>query len=101
MRIICLFKLQPGVDIADYEQWASTRDIPAVRALGSIRGFTIHKATGLFGSEGAPPYDYIEIIDIDTLDGFVAAVSTPEFQAAAAPFRDYADDPVFILTEDL
>ena len=101
MRIICLFKLQPGVDIAAYEEWARTRDIPAVRALGSIRGFSIHKATGLFGSDAAPPYDYVEIIDVDTLDGFVADVSTPEFQAAAAPFRDYADDPVFILTEDL
>lgn len=101
MRIICLFKLKPGVDIATYEEWARTRDIPAVRALGSIRGFTIHKATGLFGSEAPAPYDYIEVIDVETLDGFVADVSTPAFQEAAAPFRDYADNPHFILTEEL
>ena len=101
MKIICLFKLQPGVDRAQYEEWARTRDIPGVRALGSIQGFGIHKATGLFGSENSPPYDYIELIDVDSIDGFVADVSTPEFQAAAAPFRDYADNPVFILTEEL
>jgi len=101
MRIVCLFKLKPGVSVADYEDWARTRDIPGVRALGSVRGFTVHKATGLFGSDAKPPYDYIEVIDVEALDPFVADVTTPEFQAAAAPFQTYADNPTFILTEDL
>lgn len=101
MKIICLFKLQPGVNRAQYEEWARTRDIPGVRALGTIQHFSIHRATGLFGSDEPAPYDYIELIDVDSIEGFVADVSTPEFQAAAAPFRDYADNPVFILTEEL
>lgn len=101
MRIVCLFKLKEGVSRAEYEDWARTRDIPGVRALGSVSGFTVHKATGLFGSDAAPPYDYVEVIDVSGMDGFVADVSTPEFQAAAAPFQQYADNPVFILTEDL
>ncbi len=101
MRIICLFNLKPGVDAADYEAWARHGDIPAVNALGSVTSFTVHKATGLFGSDTHPPYAYIEVIDITGIDGFVADVTTPEFQALAAPFRDFADDPIFILTEDL
>ncbi len=101
MRIICLFKLKQGVDLAEYEEWARTRDIPGVKALGSVRDFTVHRATGLFGSDAPPPYDYIEVIDVDELDGFAADVTTPEFQAAAAPFQRYADNPSFILTEDL
>lgn len=102
MRIIVLFKLKDGVSIAEYEKWAKTRDIPGVKALGSVKGFTIHKAVGVFGDDHAkPPYDYFEIIDVDAIDGFVADISTSEFQAAAAPFQDYADRPQFILTEDL
>ncbi len=102
MRIIVLFDLKKGVSIAEYEEWAKTRDIPGVNALGSVTGFTIHKATGVFGDDAAtPPHQYFEIIDIDTMDGFVADISTDEFQAAAAPFQDYADNPVFVLTEDL
>jgi hypothetical protein len=31
----------------------------------------------------------------------VADVTAPEFQAMAAPFRQFADNPQFILTEDL
>ncbi|OYY77660.1 MAG: REDY-like protein HapK [Sphingomonas sp. 28-62-20] len=101
MRIICLFNLKPGVDSASYETWARNGDIPAVNALGSVTSFTVHKATGLFGSDAKPPYDYVEVIDITGIDSFVADVTTPEFQALAAPFRDFADDPIFILTEDL
>ena len=100
MRIIVLFNLKPGVDRTEYEAWARSADIPAVNALGSVGSFTVHRATGLFGG-GNSPYEYVEVIDIIGLDPFVADVSTPEFQALAAPFRDYADDPQFLLTEDL
>lgn len=101
MRIVVLFNLKPGVSVSEYEEWARTRDIPNVNALGSVSGFTVHKATGLFGSDAPPPCQYVEIIDITGMDAFVADVTTPEFQALAAPFRDYADNPQFILTEDL
>ena len=101
MRIICLFNLKPGVDAADYEAWARQGDIPSVNALGSVGSFTVHRATGLFGSDARPPYQYVEVIDIHGMDAFVADVTTPEFQALAAPFQDFADNPQFILTEDL
>ncbi|OBX17857.1 REDY-like protein HapK [Erythrobacter sp. QSSC1-22B] len=102
MRIIVLFDLKDGVSISEYEDWARTRDIPGVNALGSVANFSIHKAVGVFGDDAAsPPYQYFEIIDIDAMDGFVADISTEEFQAAAAPFQEYAADPVFVLTEDL
>lgn len=101
MRIICLFNLKPGVDPAAYEAWARGSDIPAVNALGSVRGFTVHRATGLFGSDAPSPYAYVEVIDIAGLDGFIADVSTPDFQVLAAPFQQFADNPHFILTEDL
>lgn len=101
MRIICLFNLKQGVDIAEYEQWAKSRDIPAVNALVSVTSFSVHRATGLFGADAQSPYEYFEIIDITGLDAFVAEVSDPTFAALAAPFQDYADNPTFVLTEDL
>lgn len=101
MRIICLFNLKAGVDIGEYETWAKTRDIPAVNALGSVTSFSVHRANGLFGSDGASPYQYFEIIDIIGMDEFVADVSDPAFAALAAPFQTYADNPMFVLTEDL
>jgi REDY-like protein HapK len=101
MRIIVLFKLKPGADVAAYEKWATQIDQPGVNALPSIDNFTVHRATGLFGSDAPAPYDYIEVIDIKTMDGFVADISSEAFQAAVAPFHEFTDNPQFILTEDL
>ncbi len=101
MRIVCLFNLKEGASVAEYEAWARGIDIPGVNALPSVSGFTVHRAKGLLGSAATAPFQYIEIIDIIGIDPFTADVMTEAFQAAAAPFRDFADDPVFILTEDL
>lgn len=101
MRIVVLFNLKEGVDPAAYEAWARGSDIPGVNALSSVEKFTVHRATGLFGSDAASPYDYIEIIDIHAMDPFVAEISTDAFQKVAAAFGDFADTPQFILTEDL
>jgi hypothetical protein len=101
MRIICLFNLKSGADRAAYERWAREADIPGVNALDSVERFTVHRATGLFGSDAPSPYDYVEVIDIRTMDGFVGDISTEAFQRAAAPFQEFADNPQFILTEDL
>lgn len=101
MRIIVLMNLKAGVDPTTYEAWARGQDIPGVNALSSVRNFTVHKATGMFGSDAPSPYQYVEVIDIHGMDGFVADISTEEFQKMAAPFQEFADNPQFILTEDL
>ena len=101
MRIICLFNLKPGASREAYEAWARGTDMPGVNALGSVTSFTVHRTTGLFGSDAPPPYDYVEVIDIKGMDAFVADVSNPAFQAVAAGFGQFTDNPVFMLTADL
>lgn len=102
MRIIVPFNLKPDTNVAEYEEWAKTKDVPTASALPSVKSFTVHKATGLFGDpDTSPPFAYFEVLDITDMDAFIADVSDPEFQAKAAPFQEYADAPQFILTEDL
>lgn len=101
MRIIVLFNLRDGVDAAAYEAWATTRDIPAVRALPSIAGFDVAAFTGLLMGEGTPPFQYVEIIDVADMDQFGRDVATETMQAVAAEFRDYADNPLFLTTRDV
>ena len=54
---------------------------------------------GLFGSDEAAPYDYVEIIDISDLQGFGKDVATDTMTKVAGEFRGFADNPVFILTK--
>ena len=101
MRVIVLFKLKPGVEPAAYEDWARRRDVPTVRALPSVDEFIVYRTTGLLGSEGKAPYDYVEVIDIADMQGFGTDIATEASRAVSAEFGDWADAPVFLLTEEL
>jgi len=43
----------------------------------------------------------IEIIDVNDMGAFGDDISTPVMQKVAAEFQQFADNPCFILTEDL
>ena len=101
MRIIVLFNLKDGVDQAAYETWARTTDIPGVRGLKSVDDFQVYRATGLFGSDAKPPYAYFEVIDIGSVDAFVADAGSEAVQKVAAEFQQFADNPLFVTTETL
>jgi len=101
MRLIVLFNLKPGVDPRAYERWARETDIPGVRALGSVESFRVHRVTGLLGSEASAPFAYAETIDVAGLEPFLADVASEAVQKMAAEFQSFADNPVFLLTEDL
>lgn len=97
-KIIALFNLKPGVSASDYEHWAKTVDIPTVKKLKSIDDFDVYKSVGLLGSDAKPPYQYIEVIDVDDMDQFGQDVASETMQKVAGQFQSMAD-VVFILTE--
>lgn len=100
--ILVLFNLKPEADPAAYEEWARSVDIPGVRRLPSVKRFDALRMTQLLSGDKDAPYQYAEIIDIDSVDAFLKEVKTDEIQAAAADFRGkYADNPQFIVCETL
>ena len=101
MRIIVLFNLRPGVDPSAYESWAKSTDIPVVNGLSSISGFSVHAATGLLGSDGKPPYAYVEIVDVSDMDQFGNDVSGETMRRVAAEFQAFADNALFVTTRTL
>lgn len=100
-KIVALFNLKPGVSVSDYEAWAKETDIPTVNGLKSVSMFEVFKSVGVLGSEDKPPYAYIEIIDVNDMDGFGGEVGTEAMQKVAGEFQAMADDLVFILTDKL
>lgn len=100
-RIIALFNLKPGVTPEAYEAWARRVDLPTVNGLKSVDKFEVFKSTGLLMSEAAPPYAYIEIIDVNDMEGFGGEVSTEAMKAVAGEFQAMAADLVFIMTDKL
>ena len=97
--LIVLFKLRPDADVAAYAAWARTTDLPIVRGLPSVTRFDVYRARGLYGSGAPAPFDYVEVIDISDPGRFGTDVGTATMQKVAAEFRQFADNPTFIVTE--
>ena len=99
--LIVLFNLKPGVVPADYERFAKELDIPTVKALQSVDDFRVFRASGLFGADGPPPFQYVEMIAVNYLNGLIEEVGSPEVGKVVAAFRDFAENPIFILSDEL
>ena len=100
-KIVALFNLKPGISVADYENWARTTDLPVVNGLKSVDGFAVFSSVALLGSGYRPPYQYIEIIDVNDMDLFGSEVADAGMQRVAGEFQAMAADLVFILTDKL
>ena len=97
--LIVLFRLKPGAEVSAYEAWARSTDLPVVRGLPSVEGFEVFRTDSLLGSEAQPPYDYVEIIGIRDTAQFGADVATETMRRVASEFRQFADSPVFMLSD--
>ena len=97
--LIVLFRLKPGADASAYESWARSTDLPVVRGLPSVEGFEGFRTTGLLGSAARPPDDYVEMIGIRDTAQFGVDVATETMRRVASEFRQFADSPVFMLTD--
>ena len=99
--LIVLFNLKDGVDAAAYEQWAQSTDLPTVRNLDSCDRFDVYRGTGMLGSDAAPAYEYVEMIEVNDMARFGEEVSTETMKKVAGEFKGFADKPMFIVTQRL
>ncbi len=100
-HLIVLFNLKTSKSHADYEAWATTSDLPSVNSLKSVDNCKILRSNGLMGSGAAAPYQYIEVIEINSIEGLIVDLEGPIMQKISAQFREFADNPVFIMADAL
>ena len=96
--LVVLFNLKAGVDRAQYEQWARTTDLPIVSGLPSVESFEVLRTSGVLGS-GEAPYQYVEILRVKELAGLRQDVASETMRRVAAEFRQFADAPVFMISD--
>jgi hypothetical protein len=99
--IVVLFNLKPGASVADYEAWAKAKDMPTVKSLASVKDFRVLQMGNLLGSETASPYQYCEMIEVPDMNAFFADLGNEAVQAGAKVFNEFADNPLFIVSNDI
>ena len=92
-HLIVLFNLKLGKSRSDYEAWASASDLPSVNSLKSVDSCKILRSNGLMGSGATAPFQYIEVLFVD--------FAGPVMQKISAQFREFAENPIFIVAESL
>jgi hypothetical protein len=96
--LIVMFNLKPGINPADYERWARDADAPAARSLRSVSDWRVHRVARLMGSDAAPPYQYVEVVQIGDLEQLSSDVATERMQQINHELAEFVETPVFLLT---
>ena len=99
--IIVLFNLKSDVSREAYEDWAKTTDLKIVRGLKSIDSFEVFESQSLLGNDDKPPYQYVEVLQVNDMDVFGAETGTDQMGEVAQQFQSFADNPLFMLTENI
>lgn len=99
--LVVLFNLKGEASKKAYEQWAQNTDVPTVKGLGSIDDFKVYRLDNLMGSETKSPYQYCEVIQINDMGKFGEEVASATMQKIAAEFQEFADNPTFIMSEQI
>jgi len=97
--IVVLFNLKDEAAKDAYEKWAQPTDVPTVKGLGSIDDFRVYRMNEVMGSGEKPPYQYCEIVEVNDMEKFGADVSTETMKKVAAEFQDFADNPMFVVSD--
>lgn len=99
--LIVLFNLRTDVQKSDYETWAKNTDLKTVRSLKSIESFDVYESLGLLGSDTKPPYEYVELLQVNDMDVFGEETGTDTMKSVAEQFQGFADNPLFMLTKNI
>ncbi len=99
--LIVLFNLKADKSPADYEAWARSVDLPTVNGLPSVERFKVYRSQSVLGSSAAAPYQYTEILSVADMSALFADIATAPMQKVAAEFQAFADNPVFVVSEDI
>lgn len=99
--IVVLFNLKLGASASDYEAWAKAKDIPTVKSLASVKDFRVMKMENLLGSETTSPYQYCELIEVPDMNAFFRDLGNEAVKEGAKVFNEFADNPIFIVSNPL
>lgn len=99
--LIVFFNLKPSTSEAEYLNWAKTVDLPTVNQLNSVSSFEVFKGETLFGQNQESPWQYFEVINIESESAFAEDIRTHVMQAVVEQFQQFTQDAHFVATTNI
>ena len=99
-RVFFLNRLREGVSAADYENWVRRVDYPVARRQAAIKEYTVTRLDGLVTGEGGAPYDYLEVIEITSIDEYRGSLDGKvELEKLLEEWAEYVGESVAVYGE--
>ncbi len=89
--MIVLVSLKEGVNSEDYERWILESYAPAVKDLPSVGDWRDYRASGLLGSDVAPPYRYVVTLEANDLEQLGHDIQGEEMQRLFSELHELAE----------
>jgi REDY-like protein HapK len=89
--MIVLINIKDSVSPEDYERWILESYAPAVKNLSSVEDWRDYRATGLLGSDAAPPYRYVVTLEVGDLEQLGRDVESEEMQRLLSELHEFAE----------
>lgn len=99
--LVVLFNLKDKSSKAAYEEWAKTTDVPIASRMTSVDSFKVFKLGNIMGTEEASPYQYCEVLEINDMAKLGEEVGSEAMKKVASEFQLFADNPIFIISEQI
>ncbi|MGL5290655.1 MAG: hypothetical protein ACRC9T_01845 [Vibrionaceae bacterium] len=99
--IMVFFNLKPATDRSEYLKWAKESDLPTVNKLRSVSSFEVFKGLSVFGQNKPSPWEYFEVIHIDSEEAFLSDLQTTQMQKIIEQFQSFTEDAHFIVSENI
>jgi len=97
--LVVLYNLKDEASKEAYEKWAQNTDVPTVKGLASVSDFKVYRLGTIMGTEEPSPYQYCEVIDVKDMALLGEEVATETMKRVAAEFQEFADNPMFIVSD--
>src|SRR3712207_3770192 len=89
--MVVLVNLKSGVRPEDYERWILESYAPAVRNLSSVEDWRDYRASGMLGSDAAPPYHYVVTFEARDLEQLGREVESEEMHRLLSELHEVAE----------
>lgn len=88
-KVLVMYRLKAGVDIEDYKQWSRTRDQVVTPFESGVIRFEVYAIAG--AEKGAPPYQIVEDIEVESWEAWQAAVQGPGMAPIVKEWDQFGD----------
>ena len=99
--LVVLFNLKDSNARKAYEEWAKNTDVPTASKMASVDDFKVFRLGNIMGTEEPSPYEYCEVLQINDMAKLGEEVGSEAMQKVATEFQSFADNPMFIVSEQI